>query len=142
MTRHCYNEDVLAWTEEQAALLRAGQVSALDLNNLAEEIERLGVSQKQELRARLALLLRHLLRYHYQSEYRSPSWRTPIAVHRMVLDGLLEDSPSLRSQIEAVLPNAYGRARLLTLEETGLLRLPEQCPFSVTEILALDWWPA
>jgi hypothetical protein len=37
-----YDEDIAAWAEEQAALIRAGQLSRLDLANIAEEIAPLG----------------------------------------------------------------------------------------------------
>lgn len=37
-----YEKDFFAWANEQAALLRSGQLSAADMQNIAEEIESLG----------------------------------------------------------------------------------------------------
>jgi len=34
-----YEDDVIAWAEQQAALLRAGRWALLDIDNIAEEIE-------------------------------------------------------------------------------------------------------
>ena len=48
-----YEADVVAWAQEQAALLRAGRFSEIDIANIAEEIEDVGKSEKRELASRL-----------------------------------------------------------------------------------------
>lgn len=65
-----YEKDVVAWAKEQAALLRAGQFSALDIEHLAEEIEDVGKSEQRELANRMAVLLAHLLKWQCQPERR------------------------------------------------------------------------
>lgn len=55
-----YDKDFFAWTEEQASLLRAGEVAEIDAANLAEEIESVGKSDRREIRSRLIVLLAHL----------------------------------------------------------------------------------
>ena len=65
-----YEKDVVAWADEQAALLRAGKFSALDIEHIAEEIEDVGKSEQRELASRMALLLAHLLKWQYQPERR------------------------------------------------------------------------
>src|SRR2546428_80611 len=65
-----YHTDFYLWTQDQAALLREGKVQALDLDNLAEEIESLGKSQRHELEHRLDGLLMHLLKWRYQPSRR------------------------------------------------------------------------
>jgi hypothetical protein len=67
-----YDEDFVRWTEQQAAALRrAGSLTAaeargsnapLDWKNLAEEIARLGKSDRGELRSQITRILRHILR--------------------------------------------------------------------------------
>ncbi len=37
-----YDEDFLRWTEENAALLRSGNVGDADLDHIAEELEDMG----------------------------------------------------------------------------------------------------
>jgi hypothetical protein len=73
-TTTLYEQDFYAWTQQQTALLRAGQLAQLDVENLIEEIESLGKQERQELENRLGVLLGHLLKWHYQPEARSKSW--------------------------------------------------------------------
>jgi hypothetical protein len=47
-----YEKDVVAWANEQAALLRAGKLSAIDVEHIAEEIEDVGKSEQRELAPR------------------------------------------------------------------------------------------
>ena len=47
-----YDEDLYAWTQEQAALLRARHFDALDWENLAEEIAAVGGSDRRKLESR------------------------------------------------------------------------------------------
>jgi hypothetical protein len=61
-TTTLYNQDFYAWTQQQVELLRAGNLQALDIENLIEEMESLGKQQRQELRDRLGILLGHLLK--------------------------------------------------------------------------------
>ena len=58
-----YETDVVAWANEQAALLRAGKFSALDIEHIADEVEDVGKSEKRELASRMAVLLSHLLKW-------------------------------------------------------------------------------
>ena len=59
-SRSSYDADIIIWAEEQAALLRAGRFSELDISHLAEEIEDVGKSERRELASRLSVLLAHL----------------------------------------------------------------------------------
>jgi hypothetical protein len=54
--------------ETTARLLQEGQLSALDVANLLEEIEDMGRSEKRAVYSNLKILLIHLLKYSYQSE--------------------------------------------------------------------------
>jgi Domain of unknown function DUF29 len=136
-----YDEDFVLWTERQAALLRrraGGELvndAELDWQNLAEEIEAVGGSTRRELRNRLARLLQHLLKWHYQPDLRSRSWRSTIRTQRTEIEDLLADNPSLRGTLPVLFPNAYRRARTEALDETGLLNLPETSPFTVDQAL-------
>jgi len=67
MASKLYEQDYYAWTKEQAAKLRAGRVTEIDLEDLAEEIESMGRSEWYELVNRLAVLLAHLLKWRCQS---------------------------------------------------------------------------
>lgn len=137
-----YDEDFVLWTEHQATLLRrraAGELvndSELDWLNLAEEIEAVGGNTRRELRHRLIRLLRHLLKWHYQPELRSRSWRSAIRTQRQEIEDLLADNPPLQPRLPEFLAAAYPRARAEAPEETGLLNLPEGPPFTVEQTLS------
>lgn|SRR5579872_5005097 len=136
-----HDEDFALWTEQQAKLLRqraTGEpVNDIDLDwlNLAEEIEASGHTTRRELRNRLARLLQHLLKWHFQPDLRSRSWRTTIRTQRQEIEDLLGDNPSLRARLPEFLAAAYPRALAATLEETGLLNLPQASPFTIEQAL-------
>jgi hypothetical protein len=136
-----YESDLYEWTKEQADALRRRASNALDWDNLAEEIESLGTSQRREIRARLKVLLVHLLKWKHQPELQCGSWRGSIREARDEIEDVLGDSPSLRAYPAECLPKAYAGARMKALDETGLLQLPEACPWTIDEILDGDFLP-
>src|SRR5437016_14045977 len=77
-----YEEDFFAWTEEQARLLRAGELAEIDALNLAEEVESMGRRDRQELESRLTVLLAHLLKWQVQPDRRSTNWSGTIREQR------------------------------------------------------------
>src|ERR1700744_3987434 len=97
-----YDIDLSAWAEQQAALLRrlaAGERvnnAEPDWLNIAEELEAVGRSERRELRSRMERLLQHLLKWHYQPDYRSRSWQSTIRIQRREINAILADNPSLR----------------------------------------------
>lgn len=138
-----YDTDFYAWTQKQAALLRAGKLAEIDREYVAEELESMGKSQKRALGSRLTVLLAHLLKWRYQPGARSPSWRNTIALQRIELQELLEENPSLRPTLPTGLPMAYRKARLWAANETqlDLKAFPEACPFTLEQALDPDFWP-
>ena len=138
-----YETDVVAWSREQAALLRAGRLSALDVEHIAEEVEDVGKSEQRELASRMALLLVHLLKWLHQPERRGKSWAFTIREQRRAIVLHLEDMPSLMATLRnprwfaAVWSDALAKSA----EETGLTNFPETCPWSQTEILDPGFLP-
>jgi len=88
-----YDDDVIAWVEQQVALLRAGRWSELDVDNIVEEIEDVGKSEQRELRSRLEVLIAHLLKWKYQPDRQGHSWRLTIRAQR---DSIGHDVRSVR----------------------------------------------
>src|ERR1700685_1873301 len=78
-----YDRDFYAWANKQAALLRAGKLSEADFEHIAAEIESMGKTEKRELVSRLTVLLLHLLKWRFQPELRSPSWRLSVEEQRL-----------------------------------------------------------
>ncbi|MCW5206537.1 DUF29 domain-containing protein [Desulfobulbus sp. F5] len=48
-----YDTDFYGWIQEQAALIKAGRLDAVDLKNLLEEVESMGRSEENALESRL-----------------------------------------------------------------------------------------
>lgn len=120
MTTPNHDTDFYAWTQAQAAAIRAKDVAALDLEHLAEEIESLGMNEKRALSRQLQRLLAHLLKWRYQPTHRTPSWRRTIRQARDRIADLIEVSPSLHHYPAQRMPLAYRRARRDAADETGL----------------------
>lgn len=138
-----YDIDLAAWLAEQAALARAGRAEALDLANLAEELDDLGRNLKRALRSQLRRLVLLLLKWRYQPERRGTSWLDSIDDARTEIADILADSPSLRGRLGPLLAEAWPAARAKAARQTGLpLRdLPPDCPFALADILDPDFWP-
>jgi Domain of unknown function DUF29 len=136
-----YDTDLYEWTKEQADALRRRATNALDWDNLAEEIESLGKSDRRQIQSRLEVLLIHLLKWRYQPELRCGSWRGSIFEARLRIRKLLDESPSLQPHPAEYLSEAYAHARRKALEETGLLDLPDACPWTIGEVTSEDFLP-
>ncbi len=138
-----YEQDYYLWLEKTVQLLKDGQLSALDIDNLIEEIQDMGISQKKSVKSNLIVLLWHLLKYKYQPEKRSNSWLLTIDEHRDRLDDDFSHSPVLKRYFEEIFDEAYRKARKKASIETGLSleTFPLDCPFSTEEILNNDYLP-
>ncbi|MFE1744153.1 DUF29 domain-containing protein [Coleofasciculus sp. H7-2] len=132
-----YEQDFYLWIKTTAQQLKEGKIKDIDIISLIEEIESIGRSEKRELKNCLIVLLMHLLKWQYQPEKRSESWRSTITEQRICIEGLLEDSPSLQPLISEVFDDCYQKARLKASDETGikLNYLPKESPFTPEETL-------
>lgn len=138
-----YDSDFYEWTQEQARLLRERRFSDLDLENLIDEVESVGSTEKREIRSRLKVLLAHLLKWKFQPGRRGPSWRKTLREQREQLTEITEISPSLRSYVRENIDRAYIGAVLAASEETGLLIgvFPDMNPFMPDEVLDQRFFP-
>jgi hypothetical protein len=143
MSNSLYERDFYAWANEQAALLRAGRLTEADLENIAEEIESMGRSEKRELNSRLRVLLMHLLKWRHQPMLRSKSWSNTIAAQRDDIVDHLADNPSLKDKLPEVLTSAYRKAILDAAIETGIdsSTFPSVCGWTCEQIMDAAFWP-
>lgn len=143
MSSSIYDQDFYAWSLQQAALLRAGDLSAVDVEHVAEEIESMGRSEKRELVNRLAVLLLHLLKWRFQPGLRGNSWRLSIKEQRLRLASHLADNPSLKTRLPDAIAEAHRLALIEAERETGLAEgtFPPLCPWTFTELMDANFWP-
>uniref|UniRef100_UPI0040566CAA DUF29 domain-containing protein n=1 Tax=Candidatus Electronema sp. TaxID=2698783 RepID=UPI0040566CAA len=139
-----HTADFFGWANQQAALLRAGRISEIDREHLAEEIEDMGKSLHRELLNRLTVLFLHLLKWQHQPGYQSNSWRYTIEEQREQIADHLQDNPSLKQKLPESIERAYKYARTGAARETGLPKttFPEICPWSFEQALDDEFWPA
>jgi Domain of unknown function DUF29 len=142
-TKTLYDTDFNQWIGEQVKLLRDRTFSQLDIDNLIEEIESLGKSDKRQLKSRLEVLLHHLLKWQYQPTEQTGLWRGTIAEQRRRIRDLLLDSPSLKSYVESIANACYADAREQASLETGLALhcFPQDCPYAMVDVLNPNFWP-
>jgi hypothetical protein len=138
-----YEDDLFAWTQEQAALLRAHAVDGIDWENLAEEIDSMGRRDRRELKSRLTVILLHLLKWQAQPDQRGMSWRKTLRTQRREIRDLLNQSPSLRREVPDLMRDAYADAVKDAIDETGLRAevFPSGCPYAPDDVLDEDYLP-
>ncbi len=134
-----YDQDIIAWANEQANLLRAGRFDQVDILHLAEEIEDVGKSEQREWASRMSVLLAHLLKWDIQPERRGASWECTIREQRRALQRRLNKTPSLRQCLDDAewWEDVWLDARTEASRETGVgfEIFPASCPWKQEEIL-------
>jgi hypothetical protein len=152
-TNALYDEDFLAWTKQQAKGLREAakhQINQpLDWENLAEEIESLGISQKTALRSQMRRIIQHLLKLEFSpaTEPRR-GWSESVSDARSEIEDLLELSPSLKSEVSGAMALALrqgSRKAVFDLQKYGeldpgaLARIRSRT-YTPDQVLG-DWFP-
>jgi hypothetical protein len=132
-----YEKDFFSWTTKQVNFLKQKEFTKLDIENLIEEIESLGRSEKRTLQSHLENLLMHMLKTKYQQEKKSVSCSLSIKNSRLKAKQVLHENPSLKPKLEEIIKRAYESARLEAALETGLpeKRFPKKCEWTLAEIL-------
>jgi hypothetical protein len=134
-----YETDETAWLEAMAELIEQGHLGDLDYAHLAEHLGDMARRDRREVESRLATLLMHLLKWEYQPDHRSRSWRATIVQQQYEL-GRHAARGVLRNHAQAVLADAYAEAVKRTAIETGLAvsALPQECPYTLEQVLSAE----
>jgi hypothetical protein len=147
MCSSTYEHDFLLWTEQQAALLRAGKLSELDIEHIREEIESMGKEQKLALQSLLRMILVHLLKLDLSpaTEPRA-KWIEEVLEFRAQAENRLEDTPSLRHYADELFAKAWPQARRIAQKSFELhgeqVQVPAECPYTLEQVLDPDFLPA
>ena len=148
-----YDHDFYAWTQQQAAALRAatraGANLPVDWENVAEEIESLGRSDARALGSRVATIIEHLLKLEFAPA--APprrGWAEAVVRSRDAFETMIADSPSLRRHVPDWVETGHRRAARLAqmgLDGHGELDrdlIPQIAARRYTEAEILgDWFP-
>ena len=135
--RHLYETDYVKWIKTTVEKLRVQDYSNIDWENLIEEIEDMGRSERRNLKSNLIVVLTHLLKWQYQPEFKSGSWKGSIVEHRRRIREALKDSPCLKPYLQEVFDECYSDAVEQANAETGLSveTFPQVCPYTSVEVL-------
>ena len=140
-----YETDIVAWANEQAALLRSGDMSAIDIEHIAEEIEDVGKSEQRELSSRMSVLLAHLLKWQFQPSHRGISWEATIHTQRNNIARRIRKTPSLKVSLSDTdwWADAWDDAVEAASKETGVpyTEFPEVCPWAIDEVMRQNFFP-
>ena len=141
MNSTLYEQDYYLWIEQTVQLLKTERLAELDYKNLLEEIEDMGRNQKNAVESNLIVLMLHLLKWQYQPQLQCGSWQGSIREHRRRILKSLKDSPSLRPYLSEIWLESYQEARLQAADETesAIATFPEQCPYTIENILNTDY---
>lgn len=142
-TQREYERDFYSWTLHNAKILREGKFSEVDIENVAEEIESMGKRDRRQLVNRLSVLIAHLLKWKHQPIRRSNSWKLTIKEQRNKAFELIEESPSLKHELELKLNTAYNNAVVIAAKQTSsdISSFPEFCPFTMEQCLNEQFFP-
>ena len=125
-------------------MIRAGHFDLVDWQNVAEEIESLGTSDRRELGHRLEVLMMHLLKWQFQPMHRSRSWREhdphPARPHRAAAES---KARACGGRWPRLSEDHYALARDTASAETGFAAatFPESLPYTPEQILQDDFFP-
>ncbi|YAF95317.1 MAG: DUF29 domain-containing protein [Nodularia sp. CChRGM 3473] len=141
-----YDQDYYLWLRTTINQLRTGQFSSVDLDNLLEELETMGRSQKRAIKSLLIKLLEHLLKlkcWHEERERNQGHWKGEIRTFRRQIKDELQDSLSLKPYILEIFDECYEEARKEASDRTQLkIDIFPLIPIgSLEQILDENWFP-
>jgi hypothetical protein len=148
-----YDTDFFAWSAHQARALRAAARSRanqpLDWENLAEEIEGLGASERSALGSHIMRIIQHFAKLEFSpaAEPRN-GWRRTIRLSRLQAQKRIESNPSLKSQLRRIVEAETRRGveyAIADLEERGEIdevdaNALRRVRYTPDQVLG-DWFP-
>lgn len=147
-----YDADFFAWTVQQVNLLRAGRTDIIDIENIAEEIESSGQSDRRGIQGQLVRLIAHLLKLKFARDL-SPrqDWQVSVTNARIEIELALDDSPSLRRMMPELYLGQWQRGSRLAKAElktagdhlavTSVALFEQQPAFTLEQTLDPDFFP-
>ncbi len=140
--KELYEIDDNLWLEKTIDLLKEKKFNELDLKNLIEELESLARRDKLAMASLLQQVIRHLLLLQYwqqESEQNSSHWRAEILSFRYQLNDRM--TTNFHNYLEDNLPSIYSKASKYVAEKSRLNTFPQQCTYTLKQLLDEDWFP-
>ena len=138
-----HDEDFHGWAMANASLLKQGKIGEADMEYIIEELEEMVSSNECQLINRLAILIAHLLKWHFQPDFRGRSWSGTIEEQRQKIERLIKKNPSLKSKIIEAVEDGFSDSKSIIKKETpiDLKLLPTTCPYTFEQIMDDAFYP-
>lgn len=136
-----YHTEYDQWLAQTILLLKNRQLDSIDYEHLIVELEALGRSEKSAVKNLLLQIIVHLLLYEFWKTERDRNinhWAGEIVTFRVQLEDKL--TTNLRNLLAQELENIYSNAVLIAFKKTRLT-IPQNCPYSLEQLLDKDWFP-
>ena len=140
--KELYESDYDRWLTEMVEILKNRDLKKLDYDNLIEELEALGRSERNAVKSLLLQIIVHLMLYQFwqlEKERNANHWAAEIITFRVQLEDKL--TTNLRNYLAEELPKIYQNALLIVQKKTQLNSFPEHCPYSLEQLLDKQWFP-
>ena len=158
-----YWQDGYTWAMQQADALRRRDFDAVDWDNVIEEIEEVGRSERRSWTSHCATLIEHFLKLEYSrsgNPKAGQTWLNAVTRARLRMQDTLQENPGLKSLRPEMLRKAWKNGRQAAAAELAAYeadpthsatyqqalrawhrRLPDECPFTLADIEDPSWWP-
>ena len=108
-----YDRDFNLWLEQVALAIQQRNLEAMDWDNLLEEIEDMGASQKRALDSYMGRLIEHILKlkyWHSEVERCRNGWKAEVNNFRNRINRILTKNPSLKNYLAGEYRDLYRDA--------------------------------
>lgn len=140
LSENLYEKDLSAWVNQQIEILKSGRLEKIDVKNLIEELESVGVTERRTMESYFEVLICHMLKWKYQPTHRSKSWINSINNSISGINKILKYNPSLKNFMQKAFDEAWESGRKQALKETKLNshEIPNKKVWTVETIMAVD----
>ena len=138
--KQLHDRDFNLWIEETIKTIKNKDVSNMDWENLLEEIEDVGASQKRALDSYVQRLIEHILKlkyWHSEKERNERGWRTEVVNFRNRINRILKKNPSLKNYLRSEYTDNYNDA-IAAMSES--FEIPDKSYIAVEEIMKQDYF--
>lgn len=138
--KELYNQDFNLWVEEIKQKIQKQDFREMDWENLLEEIDDMGKSEKRSLESYLQRLIEHILKLKYwesQKERNYRHWCAEVANFRNQINRLLKRNPSFQKYLEEIYPEIFAEVIQVRRLEFDI---PDDIIITLEEIIKMDYF--
>jgi Domain of unknown function DUF29 len=137
--RELHESDFNLWVEEIKTKIQRRDIDDMDWDNLLDEIEDMGASQKRALDSYLQRLIEHVLKLQYWEAERDrcrQGWMVEVSNFRSRINRILKKNPSLKNYVANEYEDIYQDAITAMRFQ---FQLPDDCLISLEAIMTEDF---